>query len=393
MARPKSLHYFSDAKRVIIPAVTNIGGHDVSDIQTDPVSKTHAPLRSELSMGLCKDLSIALAKFPRTRLGHLPTPLEPMDRLSEALGGPRFWVKRDDCTGLSSGGNKTRKLEYLMADAQQQGADTIITQGATQSNHARQTCAAAAKLGMECHILLEDRTGSNDENYILNGNVLLDQLHGATISKRAGGTDMNAEMQELADKLRSEGKAPYVIPGGGSNAIGALGYVNCARETIEQAHDIGLDIDALVHATGSSGTQAGLVAGLAAVQSDIHLLGIGVRAPQEKQENMVFDLAEKTAQYLGTGLTIRRSDVRANCNYVGPGYGMPTDGMIAAIKKLAQLEGLLFDPVYSGKGLDGLIDLTRKGYFDSMSNVVFLHTGGSAALFGYPQTFDLPGYI
>ena len=336
---------------------------------------------------------MSLAQFPRIRLGHLPTPLEPMDRLSEALGGPRFWVKRDDCTGLSSGGNKTRKLEFLMADAQSTGADTIITQGATQSNHARQTCAAAAKLGMTCHILLEDRTGSNDENYILNGNVLLDQLHGATISKRAGGADMNAEMETLADQLRDQGKYPYIIPGGGSNAVGALGYVNCARELIVQATEIGLNIDALVHATGSSGTQAGLVAGLAALESDIHLLGIGVRAPQEKQEAMVFGLAEKTAAHLGTGLSIRRSDVRANCNYVGPGYGLPTPGMIDAVKMLARLEGLLFDPVYSGKGLDGLIDLTHKGYFDGMSNVVFLHTGGSAALFGYPDTFDLPGYI
>lgn len=346
----------------------------------------------EMTVSLCKELSIALAKFPKVRLGHLPTPLEPMDRLSEILGGPRLWVKRDDCTGLSSGGNKTRKLEYLMADAQKNGADTIITQGATQSNHARQTTAAAAKLGMDCHILLEDRTGSNDPNYILNGNVLLDRLHGASVSKRGSGTDMNNEMEALADKLTKDGKRTYIIPGGGSNPIGALGYVNCARELAEQAAGMGLKIDALVHATGSAGTQAGLVTGLAAIQSDIHLLGIGVRAPQEKQEQMVFDLATKTAAYLGTGLTIARSDVRANTNYVGPGYGLPTDGMIEAVKLLAQTEGLLFDPVYSGKGLDGLIAQVKDGYFDGMENVVFLHTGGSAALFGYADTFDLKGY-
>ncbi len=359
---------------------------------SDQLSASDAGTSPEMTLSKCKDLSIALAKFPKVRLGHLPTPLEPMDRLSEMLGGPRLWVKRDDCTGLSSGGNKTRKLEFLMADAQKQGADTIITQGATQSNHARQTTAAAAKLGMACHILLEDRTGSNEPDYNLNGNVLLDQLHGASISKRGGGTDMNAEMEVLAESLLQDGKVPYIIPGGGSNPIGALGYVNCARELVEQAAGIGLNIDALVHATGSSGTQAGLVAGLAALQSDIHLLGIGVRAPQEKQEQMVFDLAERTAQYLGTGVQIDRSAVRANCNYVGPGYGLPTDGMIEAVKLLAQTEGLLFDPVYSGKGLDGLIDQIRKGYFDGMDNVVFLHTGGSAALFGYPDTFGLPGY-
>lgn len=347
---------------------------------------------SGLEASLCKDLSITLARFPRVRLGHLPTPLEPMDRLSKLLGGPRIWVKRDDCTGLSSGGNKTRKLEYLMADAQAQGADTIITQGATQSNHARQTAAAAAKLGMACHILLEDRTGYSDPSYKMGGNVLLDRLHGATVSERAAGTDMNAEMEALAASLRAEGQSPYIIPGGGSNPIGALGYVNCARELTEQAIDMGLRIDALVHATGSSGTQAGLVAGLAAIQSKIDLLGIGVRAPQAKQEQMVFDLAEQTALYMGTDVKIDRARVRANCEYVGDGYGLPTEGMKKALKLLAETEGLLFDPVYSGKGLDGLIDLVSKGAFSGMDNIVFLHTGGSAALFGYPETFDLHGY-
>lgn len=346
----------------------------------------------EADLRWCKELSATLSKFPRIRLGHLPTPLEPMDRLSEALGGPRLWIKRDDCTGLSSGGNKTRKLEFLMADAANKGADTIITQGATQSNHARQTAAAAAKLGMSCHILLEDRTGSTDPAYNLNGNVLLDRLHGATVSKRPGGADMNAEMEAFADTITSKGAKPYIIPGGGSNAIGALGYVNCARELTEQAVEMGLKIDCFIHATGSSGTQAGLVAGLAAIKSDIHLLGIGVRAPKEKQEQMIYDLAVKTADYLGTGLQIQRDKVCANCDYVGPGYGMPTNGMRAALKLLAQTEGLLFDPVYSGKGLDGMIDLIRNGDLSHMDNIVFLHTGGSAALFGYPETFDLPDY-
>jgi len=340
----------------------------------------------------CTDLAAKLSRFPRHRFGHLPTPLEPMDRLSALLGGPRIWVKRDDCTGLSSGGNKTRKLEFLMADAVEQGADTVITQGATQSNHARQTAAAAAKLGMACHILLEDRTGSADPQYNYNGNVLLDRLHGASVSKRPDGTDMAAELTLLAAKLREQGRKPYVIPGGGSNAIGALGYVNCALELVEQADARGLVIDALVHATGSSGTQAGLVTGLSALASDIHLLGIGVRVPQPKQEQLVFDLASKTAEHIG-GIDIAREQVRANCDYVGPGYGLPTDGMREAIKLLANTEGLLFDPVYSGKGLDGLIDQIRKGHFAGMDNVVFLHTGGSAALFGYPLTFALPDYV
>jgi L-cysteate sulfo-lyase len=390
MGRPRIKHYFFLLVFVMV-LVNHIKGINLVTSATQ-INELEMSLSPEMEQSLCKDLSLTLAKFPKVRLGHLPTPLEPMDRLSEILGGPRLWVKRDDCTGLSSGGNKTRKLEFLMADAQSKGADTIITQGATQSNHARQTTAAAAKLGMECHILLEDRTGSNDNNYILNGNVLLDRLHGASVSKRSGGTDMNLEMQDFADALTEKGKKPYIIPGGGSNPIGALGYVNCARELTEQASEIGLKIDALVHATGSAGTQAGLVAGLAAIQSSIHLLGIGVRAPKDKQEQMVFDLAQKTADYLDTGIEIERDKVRAICDYVGAGYGLPTDGMIKAVKLLAQSEGLLFDPVYSGKGLDGLIDQIKKGYFAGMDNVVFLHTGGSAALFGYPETFELPGY-
>jgi L-cysteate sulfo-lyase len=336
-------------------------------------------------------LDRALEGFPRRSLGHFPTPLEPMDRLSEHLGGPRIWVKRDDCTGLSSGGNKTRKLEFLIADALEKGADCVITQGATQSNHARQTVAAAARTGLACHILLENRTGSDDPQYLGNGNVLLDRLLGASVEHRPGGTDMALEMETLADRLRAGGRKPYVIPGGGSNPVGALGYVACASELLGQADAAELEIDALVHATGSSGTQAGLVAGLAALGSDLDLLGIGVRAPQEKQEAMVHDLACRTMDHLGIGFEIARERVKANCDYVGPGYGLPTEGMKAAVTLLARLEGLLFDPVYSGKGLDGLIDLVRRGRFDGMRNVVFLHTGGSAALFGYPDLFGADG--
>jgi len=333
-----------------------------------------------------------LSRFPRLRFAHLPTPIEPLDRLSMLLGGPRIWIKRDDCTGLATGGNKARKLEFLMADAIEKGADTVITQGATQSNHARQTAAIAARLGMECHLLFEDRTGSNDPSYNYNGNVLLDQLCGATISKRPADTDMNEEMDILAEELRAKGKKPYVIPGGGSNPIGALGYVNAGLELLAQANDVGLIIDAVVHATGSAGTQAGLVTGLVGSRSGIPVLGIGVRAPRAKQEDMVFTLAQKTADHIGLGGGVQRSDVRANCDYVGPGYGLPTEGMAEAVKLLAKTEGILLDPVYSGKGMAGLIDLIRKGEFREGQNVVFLHTGGSAGLFGYPDSFDLPGY-
>ncbi|MCL5777567.1 D-cysteine desulfhydrase [Limibaculum sp. FT325] len=328
-----------------------------------------------------------LARFPRIFLAHLPTPLERLDRLSRELGGPEIWIKRDDCTGLSTGGNKTRKLEFLMAEAAAMNADMVMTQGATQSNHARQTAAFAAKLGMKCHILLEDRTGSKDPNYNNNGNVLLDHLHGATTEKRPGGLDMNAEMEALADTLRADGRKVYTIPGGGSNATGALGYVNCAFELVSQANDRGLVIDHLVTATGSAGTQAGLIVGLKAINAGIPLLGFGVRAPKAKQEENVFNLALKTAEKLGCPGVVQRADVVADCDYVGAGYGIPRADTLEAIRMFAELEGVLLDPVYSGKGAAGLIDHIRKGRFRKGERVVFLHTGGAAALFGYDAAF------
>ena len=329
-----------------------------------------------------------LARFPRRFIAHLPTPLERLDRLTKELGGPEIWIKRDDCTGLSTGGNKTRKLEFLMAEAELQGADMVMTQGATQSNHARQTAAFAAKLGLDCHILLEDRTGSNNANYNHNGNVLLDHLHGATTEKRLGGLDMNAEMEAVAEKFRADGRKVYTIPGGGSNTTGALGYVNCAFEILQQANAGGLKIDHIVHATGSAGTQAGLITGLKAMNAQIPLLGIGVRAPKPKQEENVYNLACATAEKLGCAGVVQRDDVVANTDYVGEGYGIPTESGQEAIRMFAELEAILLDPVYSAKGAAGFIDLIRKGHFKKGERVVFLHTGGAAALFGYDSAFD-----
>lgn len=334
-----------------------------------------------------------LSRFPRLHFAHLPTPLEPLERLSGILGGPNIWIKRDDCTGLSSGGNKTRKLEFLMAEAIVQHADTIITQGATQSNHARQTTAIAAKLGLDCHVLLEDRVNLNSNDYQGNGNVLLDQLHGSTISRRPAGADMDAEMQDLATELRGAGKKPYIIPGGGSNEIGALGYVNAALELTRQADDRSLRIDHVVHATGSAGTQAGLVVGMEASNTGIPVYGVGVSAPQQQQQDKVFELAQRTAEYLGLHADIiARDKVVVNDNYIGEGYGLPTEAMKDAVKLMAGTEGILLDPVYAGKGFSGLIDLIRQGHFQPGENVVFIHTGGSVALFAYADIFDLPGY-
>ncbi len=324
-----------------------------------------------------------LSRFPRVRLAHLPTPLELMPRLSEHLGGPNIYVKRDDCTGLATGGNKTRKLEFVMADAVEKKADVIITQGAVQSNHVRQTAAAAKKLGMDCEVVFEKRVTDATEWYRLSGNVLLDRIFGAKLRDVEKGTDMNAVMQDIAKDLRKKGKTPYIVPGGASNTIGALGYVGCALEMIAQANDQDIVIDHVIHATGSAGTQAGLVTGLKAMNSNIPLTGIGVNAPKDIQEEKVFKLAVETAEYIGVPGAVEREDVVANCDYVGEGYGIPTKAMNDAIMLAARLEGLLFDPVYSGKGLAGMLDLVGKGYFDGAQNIVFVHTGGVAGLFGY----------
>ena len=322
-----------------------------------------------------------LARFPRVRLAHLPTPLEPLPRLSEALG-VEIWIKRDDCTGLAGGGNKTRKLEFLLGDAMEQGADTLVTQGAVQSNHVRQTAAAAAAHGMKCEIILEERTGSTAIDYTRNGNVLLDRLFGATLRTVPGGSDMVAELEATAEAVRARGGRPYVIPGGGSNPTGALGYVDCAREIVVQADELDMQIDRIVTATGSAGTHAGLVAGLAVMGADIPVLGIGVRAPKDKQEANVLKLARETAALLGRPDAVTDAMVVADCDYVGEGYGLIDDAVIEALKLAARTDGILLDPVYTGKAMKGLIALARAGRFEG-ETLVFLHTGGAHGLFGY----------
>ena len=322
-----------------------------------------------------------LARFPRVRLAHLPTPLEPLPRLSEELG-IELWIKRDDCTGLAGGGNKTRKLEFLLGDAFEQEADTLVTQGAVQSNHVRQTAAAAAAHGLDCEIILEARTGSTAHDYLANGNVLLDRLFGAGLRTVAAGSDMVAELETTAADVRVRGGKPYVIPGGGSNPVGALGYVDCAREIVVQADELDLRIDRIVTATGSAGTHAGLVAGLAVMGADVPVLGIGVRAPKDRQEANVFKLAEETAALLGHAGRVSRDQVVGDCDYVGEGYGLVDQGVIDALKLAARTDGIVLDPVYSAKAMKGLIALARAGRFKG-ETLVFLHTGGAQGLFGY----------
>jgi L-cysteate sulfo-lyase len=329
-----------------------------------------------------------LARFPRVRFAHLPTPLEPMPNLSRLLEGPKLYVKRDDCTGLATGGNKARKLEFLIADALAQGADTVITHGAVQSNHVRQTAAAACKYGLRCAALLERRVPGHGPEYELTGNVLFDRLFRAELRFVGTGTDMDAACAELAEEIRSRGAKPYYIPGGGSNPVGALGYVNAGLELLQQANDQGLRIDCVIVGTGSTGTQAGLVCGLEGANSGIDVLGICVRRPQAPQEEAVHKTASATAEHVGIRARINRARVMANGDYVGEGYGLPTAGTLEAIRIAAETEGLLLDPVYSGKAMAGLIDLCRTGYFTRSQNVVFLHTGGSAALFAYEGEFS-----
>jgi len=334
-----------------------------------------------------------LARFNPVRFAHLPTPLEPLPRLTEALsreasgGGPELWIKRDDCTGLAGGGNKTRKLEYLLGDALANDADTLVTQGAVQSNHVRQTAAAAARFGLACEVILEERTGSKAVDYTRSGNVLLDELLGARIRTAPGGTDMNMALAEAAAAVAERGGRPYVIPGGGSNIIGALGYVECALEIVAQANEIGIEIDRIVTATGSAGTHAGLVAGLAVMGADIPVLGIGVRAPKDVQEANVFKLAQETADLLGHRDRVTRDMVVADCDYVGEGYGLIDQDVIEALKLAARTDGILLDPVYTGKAMKGLIALSKEGAFDN-ETVVFLHTGGAQGLFGYQSEME-----
>jgi len=334
---------------------------------------------------------VKLERFHRLPLAHAPTPLESMPRMSDALCGPRLWIKRDDCTGLASGGNKTRKLEFLLAEALEGGADSVLTPGAVQSNHARQTAAAAAKLGLECHLLLEEEVQGVDDEYARSGNILIDRLCRARLHLLPKDTDMEAALEALAKELRAQGKRPYAIPVGGSSPRGSLGYVRCAEELLQQSRSLGLKIDLVVLASGSAGTQAGLLAGFAGLGVDIPVLGVCVSRSAAEQEGKVLALARETLELLEVKADLSPQRVHANGDYVGEGYGIATGAMTAAVTLTARLEGILLDPVYTGKAMAGLIDLVRKGRLNDRRNVVFLHTGGSLGLFAYRSSFDSAG--
>ena len=328
-----------------------------------------------------------LARFPRRRYTPHPTPLEPLPNLTAALGGPEIWIKRDDLLGLAAGGNKTRKLEFLVADALAQGADTLVTVGAPQSNHCRLTLAAANKEGLKCRLVLEQRVpGSYDPN--ASGNNFLYSLLGVeAVTVVTAGEDLAAAMQKAAGEVEALGRKPYLIPGGGSNALGALGYVACAHEIAAQSFEQGVSFDRIVVASGSCGTHSGLLVGARSVHFDAPITGMNVRRPRAEQEGNVLKLARETAALLAIAPP-EAKDVTALDDWVGPGYSLPTDEMIEAVRMLARLEGVLLDPVYSGKAMAGLIGLIRRGEFKRGERVLFLHTGGSPALYAYQKVLQ-----
>lgn len=324
-----------------------------------------------------------LARFPRRRYSYGPTPIERLERLSKHLGGPDLYIKRDDLLGLTAGGNKTRKLEFLVADALAQGADTLITVGAVQSNHCRLTLAAAVKEGLKCQLVLEERVPGSYREDASGNNFLFGLLGAETITVVKLGDDFNRVMKEMADSLAREGRKAYIIPGGGSNPLGALGYVACAEEILSQTYAMGLALDHLVCASGSAGTHAGLLVGMTGNSAQLPITGVSVRRPRNEQEKGVHALAQKTADLLGVAGGVAKEAVTVLDDWVGPGYSLPSEEMAEAVRLLARLEGVLLDPVYTGKAMAGLIGLVARGAFKEDDNVLFVHTGGAPALYAY----------
>lgn len=326
---------------------------------------------------------MSIARFPRRRYTPGFTAIERLDRLSDSLGGPTIWIKRDDQLGLTGGGNKTRKLEFLVADALAQGADTLVTTGAPQSNHCRLTAAAAVREGLKCVLLIEERIQGSFSAEATGNNFLFDLLGVESMEVVPAGSDLAAGMARIADALRAEGRKPYVIPGGGSNPLGALGYVACAGEIVAQSAEMGVAFDAVLCASGSAGTHAGLAVGLEAARAQMPLYGVSVRRAEPEQIALVEGLAVRTAELLGHDAAIVKGTISVDDRWVGEGYSLPTDTMIEAVRMLAGLEGVLLDPVYTGKAMAGLIGQVREGRWIKGQNILFVHTGGSPALYAY----------
>ena len=325
-------------------------------------------------------MTLDLSRFPRLTLAHLPTPLEQLERLGRELGS-RLFVKRDDCTGLAFGGNKTRKLEFAL----EQGADAIVTSGGLQSNHVRQTAAAAARLGLACHAVLDNPLSDPPPAYEHSGNRLLDELFGA-VAHVVAGAEVESRIEELTASLKTEGKTPYVVPLGASDGVGALGYVECARELLVQCEAANVQPSHVFLATGSAGTHGGLLAGLRLLGSHLAVVGVAVSETTEAKRAKVRDLVDQVSHVLGLReSSVDDDDIVVLDEYVGAGYGVPTAAAEAAIRRLARVEGLLLDPVYTGKAMAGMLDLLANRRLEGLCDPIFLHTGGTPALFAYAR--------
>jgi D-cysteine desulfhydrase family pyridoxal phosphate-dependent enzyme len=323
---------------------------------------------------------VLLGRMPRERLATLPTPLDYASRLSEALGGPRIWLKRDDLTGLGMGGNKVRKLEFILAQALAEGAEVVVTGAGKQSNHCRLTAAAACKLGLKCVLLLKGEPPVG-----MPGNLLIDAIFGAEI-RYVGDVpwwQLEPLIEETSEELRSRGKKVFAIPPGGSTPVGTAGYVGAVAEICNQMYELGFDADRVVCTCGSAGTLAGLVLGARALNAEFEVEGFSVDLPKAEVAQRALALARDTAALLDAHVTLTESDVLVSDEYIGEAYGVPSEGGLEAIQLLASTEGVLLDPVYTGKAMAGLIDQVRKGKFQTSDNVIFLHTGGAPALFAY----------
>lgn len=323
--------------------------------------------------------------IPRESLGYFPTPLIELTKLSKKLDGPRIFMKRDDNTGLALGGNKTRKLEFILADALAQGADTIVTAGASQSNHCRQTAAAVASLGLECHLVLG---GTEPEHF--DGNLLLDKIFGCSIHW-AGKNRKGEDIPQLVEQLINEGKKPYVVPYGGSNELGALAFVEALKELEKQRQTIDTSFTHIIFASSSGGTHAGLMLGKKILQSSYQIVGINIDKGETDKvpfNQYIVSLANSTAKLIGAEHTFSDADLILNSDYVGEGYGVIGALENEAISLTAQTEGILLDPVYTGRAMGGLINMIRTGKIKKTDSVLFWHTGGAPALFAYSDGLD-----
>ncbi|MBV9836339.1 MAG: D-cysteine desulfhydrase family protein [Alphaproteobacteria bacterium] len=334
------------------------------------------------------DLEARLARFQRLGLSHLPTPLEPMKRLSTHLGGPRLWVKREDCTGVGLGGNKLRKLDFVLKEALDTGADTLVSGGVVQSNSQRQVAAAAARLGLECHLAVyHGRVAPPNAAYETSGNALLNRLFGATLHDVPWTGDRNGAIRDLAQKLSESGRKPYVVPYGVSNPLGAVAYATTIVEIAHQSASLGFTPAAIVHCSGSAATQAGLAVGAAHALPNTRIVGIDIDAEPERVHADVVRYAQGAAVLLD--LPFDSGSIEVVAGHAGPAYGVAHDATIEAIRLAGRLEALALDPVYSGKGLAGLVALIRGGRWPADADIVFIHTGGTPALFAYGETLGL----